>query len=37
MAQIGIIAKVNDNITTLHTLHMGSIVNWKPKKIPNYP
>ena len=36
MAQIEIIVKVkvNDNITTLH---MGSIVNWKPKNIPNYP
>ena len=33
MDQIEIIVKVNDNITTLH---MGSIVNWKPKNIPNY-
>ena len=36
MAQTEIIVKVkvNDNITTLH---MGSIVNWKPKNITNYP
>ena len=36
MAQIEIIVKVtvNDNITTLH---MGSTVNWKPKKYTKLP